>query len=131
MLSAKGQVIHRGTTPFSATLKRGRGFFQAADMTVEAQHDGQTVKKPIKQGLAGWYFGNLLFGGLPGFLIVDPLTGAMWALPSEVHIDFNDPANNRGLGMMMQESTVREDGTIVVSMDDVPEELRSQLVRLD
>ena len=25
----------------------------------------------------GWYIGNILFGGLIGFLIVDPLTGAM------------------------------------------------------
>jgi hypothetical protein len=33
----------------------------------------------------GWYVGNVIFGGLVGFLIVDPLTGAMWVLePKDV-----------------------------------------------
>jgi hypothetical protein len=34
----------------------------------------------------GWYFGNLLFGGLIGLLIVDPATGAMYKLePNEIN----------------------------------------------
>jgi hypothetical protein len=33
--------------------------------------------------LSGWYFGNILIGGLIGLLIVDPLTGAMYDLEPE------------------------------------------------
>lgn len=29
----------------------------------------------------GWYVGNIIFGGLIGLLLVDPITGAMWKLP--------------------------------------------------
>lgn len=29
----------------------------------------------------GWYWGNILFGGLIGMLAVDPATGAMYKLP--------------------------------------------------
>jgi hypothetical protein len=34
----------------------------------------------IKSKIDGWYFGNLIFGGLIGLVIVDPLTGSMWTL---------------------------------------------------
>jgi hypothetical protein len=33
----------------------------------------------------GWYIGNILFGGVIGFLIVDPATGAMWKLGDPVY----------------------------------------------
>jgi len=35
-----------------------------------------------------WYLaGNIVFGGIAGWLIVDPLTGAMWRLsPKEVNV---------------------------------------------
>ena len=36
----------------------------------------------------GWYIGgNILVGGLIGWFIVDPLTGAMYTLPKEVNAD--------------------------------------------
>ena len=39
----------------------------------------------------GWYFGNLLIGGLIGMLIIDPATGAMYKLDrSEVYEVFKD-----------------------------------------
>jgi len=31
------------------------------------------------------YFGNFVAGGPLGFLVIDPLTGAMYALPSRLH----------------------------------------------
>jgi hypothetical protein len=34
----------------------------------------------------GWYFGNILLGGLVGMLIVDPITGDMYTLsPMDVN----------------------------------------------
>jgi hypothetical protein len=37
----------------------------------------------LDSSVSGWYFGNLLFGGVIGMLIVDPLTGAMYNLTPE------------------------------------------------
>jgi hypothetical protein len=37
----------------------------------------------LDSSVSGWYFGNLLLGGLIGMLIVDPLTGAMYNLTPE------------------------------------------------
>jgi hypothetical protein len=33
-----------------------------------------------------WYFGNLVFGGLIGMVIVDPLTGATFDFPSRLKL---------------------------------------------
>ena len=35
---------------------------------------------PISCELNGWYWGNILLGGLIGMLVVDPSTGAMFKL---------------------------------------------------
>ena len=89
IISARGEIINQAQTPTSITLKRGRGYFLGADLTVRALADGYEPKElPIPSRLNGWYFGNILFGGLIGMLIVDPLTGAMYRFPDHVHIRF-------------------------------------------
>jgi hypothetical protein len=40
----------------------------------------ETKKINVECSINGWYFGNIVFGGLIGFLIVDPVTGAMFKL---------------------------------------------------
>lgn len=75
-----GDAVYKGETPERVYLKRGRGYFQASDYTIEFQKDGYEDKVlPIKQSLDGWYTaGNIVIGGLIGWIIVDPITGAMW-----------------------------------------------------
>lgn len=41
---------------------------------------------PVIFELDGWYFGNILLGGVIGMLIVEPATGAMWKIDS-LHIN--------------------------------------------
>jgi hypothetical protein len=89
-----GKEVQTAMTPCRVTLDRGKGFFQAASYTVHGTSNGLPDREvPIKPGLNPWYLGNFVFGGIPGFLIVDPLTGAMWNLPTEVKIDFNTAAD--------------------------------------
>ncbi len=38
---------------------------------------------PVNFKVDGWYWGNIVFGGLIGWLIVDPATGAMYKLETE------------------------------------------------
>jgi len=74
-----GQCITVGQTPYAATLERSQGYFSPAKYTITCEKEGyETCTKSFKAGMNGWYAGNILFGGLIGILIVDPLTGAMW-----------------------------------------------------
>jgi hypothetical protein len=74
--------VWSSTTPGSAVLNRGNGFFSGSSYRVEISKEGfQTEIVQLTSRLNGWYMGgNLLLGGLIGWLIVDPLTGAMWVL---------------------------------------------------
>ena len=82
-----GKQMYKGKTPTTITLSSGEAYFHAKRYSITFSKPGyedQTTE--IKAGLSGWYFGNILFGGLIGLLIVDPLTGNMWKLPTETTI---------------------------------------------
>src|SRR5258706_16347840 len=81
-----GKPISVQTTPASITLKRNRGYFTGEDYKMIFESVGYyPYEVHIKSTVDGWYFGNLIFGGLIGLLIVDPATGAMYKLsPNEV-----------------------------------------------
>jgi hypothetical protein len=81
---AKKAVVGSGTTPFTINLKSGRGWFRRATYTLEVDGGSETT---LKATFNGWYMGNLVFGGIIGFAIVDPLTGAMYRLPPTVTVD--------------------------------------------
>jgi hypothetical protein len=80
-----GKEIYAGTTPTSVTLEKGAGYFRGHDYTVTIAKDGYSDRVvTITSKPGGWYIlGNLGFGGLIGWLIVDPATGAMWNLSPE------------------------------------------------
>lgn len=80
-----GQEIHAGTTPSTVTLKSSAGFFDGETYSVRFSKDGyRSALSTIDSSISGWYIGNIIFGGLLGLLIVDPATGAMFALPESV-----------------------------------------------
>ncbi len=73
-------------TPTTVSLKRGSSYFQGASYRIEVEKKGYAKKQfQITSTLnAGWYIiGNLFIGGWIGWLIVDPITGAMWNLSPE------------------------------------------------
>ena len=79
-----GKEVFAGKTPIVTTLKSGSGFFSKESYTVALTYKGtETRKINVECKLNGWYFGNLLIGGLIGLLIVDPATGAMYRLESK------------------------------------------------
>jgi hypothetical protein len=85
----KGEAILNATTPHTATLARGAGYFKKAKYKVVVEKEGFEQKEIMIEGVMnGWYAGNLLFGGLIGFLVVDPLSGAMWKLdPKDITVE--------------------------------------------
>lgn len=79
-----GKEVFAGKTPVVTTLKSGSSFFGKESYTVALTYKGiETRKINVECKLNGWYFGNLLIGGLIGMLIVDPATGAMYRLESK------------------------------------------------
>ena len=117
-----GLKMYTGTTPTTLTLKAGKAYFDGLDYTVVFEKEGyekQTII--ISSKLNGWYLGNILFGGLIGILIVDPLTGAMWKLDSLYVANLSEKT-----------SFLEQDGKTIqfVLLDDVPAHLRDKMVRI-
>jgi hypothetical protein len=83
-----GMLVGDGTTPVTLPLKKGASYFQAAKYRVVFEAPGHAPKEVWLTGSinGGWYIvGNFFVGGLIGWLIIDPLTGAMWNLsPDQV-----------------------------------------------
>jgi hypothetical protein len=80
----KGVEIFRGRTPTALKLKSGAGFFSKESYTVSLSMNGYETKKiNVECKINGWYFGNIVIGGLIGLLIIDPATGAMFRLDSD------------------------------------------------
>ncbi len=83
-----GSVVSEGVTPSSATLNRSPSYFKSGKYTVEISKNGKVVAtETVTASLNGWYFGNILFGGLIGMLIVDPISGAMYRMPESVTVN--------------------------------------------
>jgi len=81
-------TIKSGTTPSTVILDAGDGLFTAAEYSIEVTNaKGNKTITNISSTLDNWYFGNLLFSGVLGMLIIDPITGAMYELPESVNID--------------------------------------------
>lgn len=82
----KGSKIFTGTTPTSVTLNKSDGsYFGGKQYKVRIAKDGfKPTEVTVNSNVNGWYIGgNILFGGLIGWLIVDPLNGGMYTLSPE------------------------------------------------
>ena len=118
----RDQATFEATTPTSVTLKKADGsYFGGKDYVVTISKEGfESRSIDIESHPNGWYVGgNLLFGGLIGWLIVDPLTGAMYSLsPDELNASLGDSVANA------------EDGSKQLSLvliEEVPQELRHEM----
>jgi hypothetical protein len=80
-----GNQVLVAQTPYLATLQRGESYFKKGQYKVLIEKEGYDKKEILLEGNPnGWYiFGNILLGGLIGWFIVDPITGAMWTLEPE------------------------------------------------
>ena len=79
--NTSGMEMQKGITPMTITLPSKKGFFSSASYNFDFEKEGYyPARSSISASLNGWYWGNILFGGLIGLLIVDPATGAMWKL---------------------------------------------------
>lgn len=119
-----GVKIFEGKTPTIITLEKKRGYFSGKTYNVSITKEGfsnQTVT--VNTRLGGWYLGgNLIFGGLIGWLIVDPASGAMWTLDTN-EIDIT-------LQAAQQTQFLQPNTSAIVLLQDVPEALQNKMVRV-
>lgn len=81
-------AVFKGTTPTTVTLEKSTGhYFGAKKYHVQFSQPGYADKQLVlSEGPNGWYFCNILFGGVIGMLLVDPWNGGMWSLgPNNVN----------------------------------------------
>ena len=92
IIDKAGYTVFEGQTPTILSLDASSksGYFNPEKYTVIASKDGfQTQTTVIDWHVSGWYWGNVIIGGLLGFLIIDPLTGDMFYLDKEVNLNMS------------------------------------------
>ena len=82
--------------PATLMLSSGKSYFEYAKYRIRCDYEGKSQEALVEGSVNGWYIGgNIIFGGLIGSLIVDPITGAMWTLePDVINADFEDPSKS-------------------------------------
>lgn len=138
IIDESGAKVFEGTTPTSVSLEKKKGYFSSKTYTIKVTKPGHAEQvATVAMRVNGWYIGNIIFGGLIGFLIVDPLTGAMWTLDTPqlnatlMPTDGTAPApaperpseGKPGGGAMIEHAR----GYIVL-LQDIPPEMRSRMV---
>jgi hypothetical protein len=117
-----GVTVHSGRTPETVTLNASSGFFKGETYKLIFKKDGYDEKTvEIQSAIDGWYFGNILFGGILGMLIVDPATGAMFKLPEQAAAQLEE---------QLAENT-RDASLTIALLDTIPEDDRDELIPLN
>ncbi len=115
----EGKVVGSGKTPTTVKLNTGAGYFRPAVYTIQTKRGGKVLgEQTITGKTSGWYFGNILIGGLIGLVVVDPLTGAMYSLPKDVTVS----------GRVI--ASAGERSLSIASIDSLTPDQRAALVRL-
>lgn len=119
----KGKEVYKGQSPATVVLKSGAGYFSRAEYQVKLNYPGYSEKiVTLNYKLNGWYFGNILIGGVLGMLIVDPATGAMWRIENPV-IDetlFRTTVSNNSSPALQ-----------IIDVNSISDAARTQLVRVN
>ena len=122
----KGIEVFKGQTPTTVTLQKSDGsYWGGKKYTVNISKDGYDPQViAVTSSPNGWYIaGNLVFGGLIGWFIVDPFNGAMYNLiPEQITSTLGEKSaynNNFSEGKIS-----------IVLLENVPQELRDKMVRI-
>lgn len=118
VIDKKGKEVFVGESPAVVKLKSSAGFFSKAEYTVRIAYPGyQEYVTTIGADIEGWYFGNILFPWLLGFLVIDPATGAMWTL---------DTSNINAKLKSTETSSLQ-----ILDIKDISDDMKDKLVRVN
>lgn len=123
----KGKEVYQGITPATVELKSSAGYFSKAEYQVTLSYPGyedQTI--PVYAKLEGWYFGNILLGGLIGMLIIDPASGAMYKLDNKTPINVIFEKRNTNSTQTASKSELN-----ILDINDIPDNIKEYLVKIN
>lgn len=127
VVDESGVEVFKGQTPTTVTLQKSTGrYWGKKNYKVTISKEGYAPQViPLTASANGWYmFGNLVFGGLIGYFVVDPFNGNMYTLsPDNVApaLAAKSVAHNNSA----------TDGSISIALlQDVPDHLKGKLIRI-
>lgn len=111
-------------TPCTISLDPKKSYFSGQSYTLRLELPGYKITEvELTPKMSGWYWGNLVFGGLIGMLAVDPATGAMWNIaPDKI-----DRTLASGQSALIKNKT----GFVVVLESELTAAERQHMVRLN
>lgn len=119
ILDKDGKEVFNGVTPATAILNGSSKYMSGARYTVLLKTPGYEEHTAyITSKIEGWYWGNILLGGVIGMLIIDPLTGAMYKLDTT-------PIN---VTLSKENKETRLD---IVDINSLSDEVKKGLVKLN
>lgn len=121
---AGGETVSVTTTPCTVSLDPKRGYFKGQSYNLKLELPGyQTAHVELRSEMSGWYWGNLVFGGLIGMLAVDPVTGAMWNItPNKI---------DQHLSAAQTSLIQNHQGFMVVLVSELTDTERANMVRIN
>lgn len=117
----KGLDVYKGVTPATVKLDASNSYMRGERYEITFKATGyaeQTIY--IHSKLNGWYWGNILFGGVIGMLIVDPITGAMYKL-DDTPINVTLPKASSEAGATLN----------IIDINSIPEDMKKDLVQIN
>lgn len=125
-LRNNNSMVSKNQTPAIVNLRTGDGYFVPAKYKLVVEKAGYAKQEiTVDCTVRGWYIGgNIVLGGLVGWLIVDPISGAMYKFNPEVYEPslVTARADNHSPG----EATLH-----VALKQELSEEMQAKLVRLN
>jgi hypothetical protein len=119
--TSTSEFVSQGKTPQQVILKSGSGYFKPESYRFDLKKGSKTIaSQEITAGFNGWYVGNIVFGGLIGLVIVDPLTGAMYKFPESINLIVPSIASVDNNGRTLK----------FVAIENLTSEQRKQLVKI-
>lgn len=117
-------VVAVEKTPCKISLDPKKDYFEGQSYTLRLELPGYKVTEvELTPKMSGWYWGNLMLGGLVGMLAVDPATGAMWNIaPDKI---------NRKLVSGQSALIKNKTGFVVVLESELTSAERQHMVRLN
>ena len=117
----KGNVVFNGTTPTTTLLKSKVKYFVRESYKVNISFDGYNEKIiPVECRLNDWYIGNIFLGGLIGWLIIDPITGAMYKIDREYINETLTPTTPSG-----------QTSLNILNINDIPASMKENLTLIE
>jgi len=124
----RGIEMQKAITPTTLMLRSSAGYFSPASYSFQFEKEGyHPGSASLSAGINGWYIGNIIFGGLIGFLIVDPLTGAMWRLD---YVVFGNLSPNPDYKATAPDSQARPETAPQTSEEKKQDDIVTQLKKL-